>query len=505
VKNIKSKVFLVTIGLILSTTLSAMPANATGTIVDTTIDANPGVANYGYFNAPMGTQLGFTFQTGTKDVGGAIDIFTEYSKTIQFHLDFTTGDPTSTYITDSPGPFEYRIEIGVDQSTTQINMTIDGATPLATRPTGFPEPPRQKSSVKPTVKSSAKPRVKTSAKPTVKPSADPSAKVKPTVIKIPNLVTTPYLAMVKNSKNLTIIRDGTSAQIQLFYKPGDISYTIYTGQHVDGLDRQTLANLMQDKSKNILKLGDRTGQIDAGFLVYDPKKVIDITSDDISKKWAFFKNTQIDNNINYIVVVTKNSNGIANTFDFRVTQSRDGSVWGRLAKATCDVSSYGLPIAEGTLDIANLSLDAASHVPGIGGKVASLGSTLIDEITIATKNDKNLSDVKDMAKAARKSVKTSVAIQVEVDKFNANGVKLNGAISIPVEPKDLKGKILSKLKLDGIVSKIENNVIVRKGIRYQEVIVEVTTDVNSAIDLYQTLTTGSAQINANLNACKALN
>ena len=473
-KNIKSKVFLVTIGLVLSTTLSAMPANATGTIVDTTIDANPGVANYGYFNAPMGTQLGFTFQTGTKDVGGAIDIFTESSKTIQFHLDFTTGDPTSTYITDSPGPFEYRIEIGVDQSATQINMTIDGATPLTTRPAGFPEPPKSKSPAKPTVKPSTKPRVKPFTKPIV--SATPSAN--PTRYQ----VLPSYLR-----RYLSAVRDGTSAQVQWISHPGENSYKIYAGKFNPGDVKVIPNNLM--KNHAVIWLNDKTGKIITGNIVFNPDNAITLSSTDVSKAWYYSKKITISNDINTVLLESFNSNG-TKTFDFRTAISLDGSFTGRAWKGACIISSWGEPIANDVLKASQLSLKVIGQVTGgSDGAIAEFGNSIIEEVKLKTDYE-SATGLKDKAIAGTKLVKGTIVMELAAQKNDKSILKLGSSLLLKRWP-----------RISGVISKIDTNPSTKKVLFVFNVGMEVT----DAAKLYSSIIDTSTETKKNLDQCKALN
>ena len=460
-RNLKVNLFLLTLGLVVSTTMSALPAQAASAIVDTTINATPNEWNYGYFDAPVGTQLDFTFQTSASDVGGAVDIFIQSSKTIQFHLDFTTGDPIASYTTEVAGPFEYRIGIGTDQPATQIEMTIDGATPLATRPAGFPLPPKAKSPTKPTSNSTSKP----TSKPTI-------YQVFPSYTR----------------RNMSAVRDGTSAQVQWFSLPGENSYVIYAGTFVPSAVNKIPDNLMKNNS-NVIWLNDKSGKVVSGAVVFNPANAVYLSVSDASKGWYYSKNIKISNDINTVVLESYNSDG-SKTFDFRTAVSRDGSFIGRGWKVACIVSSWGEPIANNVLKASQLSLSVIGQVTGgPEGAVANFGNSLIDEITLTT-NFQNATGGKDKTTTGLKLVKGTVKMELDAQKTGSTVLKVNDPLVLSK---------WSKIKLK--ITSIKTNPLTKK----ITLIASGYSDASDASELYSSIVNTSAIAKANLQTCSKLN
>ena len=172
-----------------------------------------------------------------------------------------------------------------------------------------------------------------------------------------------------------VIRDGKSVQATWGrnFQNGE-NYTVYFGTLIIPSAGDKMPTNLGNKV--VLNFPNSSKRAIAYSLIYDKKRGQSINFPSPLNRIVYQQSASVDDTNQAVVLVTSGPGG--STYDMRIVVNRDGSVLGRALKFACNVSAWGLPIANGLLSASNISLTLISYLPG--GQAAGIASTGLSKL-----------------------------------------------------------------------------------------------------------------------------
>lgn len=290
----------------------------------------------------------------------------------------------------------------------------------------------------------------------------------------------------KRKSDFEAIRSDINAQTTWLRKAGESNYVLYIGEMVNKSAGESVPDrLFTDLSLKLIYFGSPGNPKLALF--YKPTSVFNISSADGT--WAFSQKALSIGDKNQMAFLVYDGPG-GRFFDFRPIVDRDGSLYGRSLKVACNLSSWGEPIANGVLNISELSLTALSYMPG--GQLAGYGSVILSSVSMATKATppQNVKDV--LGETYNQEEYVRGILNLEVPDLKTANYKVGQSMKIALKN---GGSTVTYAKVKSVVR-------TTKGLN---IVMDYAASIDTTRSLFETIRTAKSTAAKTSKLCASLN
>jgi len=276
-------------------------------------------------------------------------------------------------------------------------------------------------------------------------------------------------------KSFVAARTGKDVVAQWTKNSNDVSYRLIIGQLAT--TKEPLGSKVLSKYTERIDLINNLGKIVYSVYFNPSTERKNLSARD---KWIYSeKITDVRDEDSVALLITNTSS--TQTYSMSFFLNREGGFMQQGLNVLCSISTWGEPISKGVLSATNLSLTALSYLPGVSGSAATVGSRVVNYVSMAANTT---------IMGSEEVVRSEINYQIDTSKADPKKIKIGETIKVKLANGQTRTATIKSISGAGKATNL---------------VLDVYVSIQEAKSLFETIKTARSSASETKELCRQMN